>query len=47
MFVGRAVTLAVLHEAVRRGADLAYLNPSERDNVHDVANHAEEVLALL
>lgn len=27
--LGRAVTLAVLHEAVRRGADLAYLNPSE------------------
>jgi ribosomal protein S18 acetylase RimI-like enzyme len=26
---GRAVTLAVLHEGVRRGCDLAYLNPSE------------------
>jgi ribosomal protein S18 acetylase RimI-like enzyme len=26
---GRAVTLAVLHEGVRRGADLAYLNPSD------------------
>lgn len=26
---GAAVTLAVLHEAVRRGCDLAYLNPSE------------------
>ena len=28
--LGRAVTLAVLHEAVRRGCDLAYLNPSEQ-----------------
>lgn len=27
--LGRAVTLAVLHEAARRGADLAYLNPSD------------------
>jgi len=27
--LGRAVTLAVLHEGVRRGADLAYLNPSD------------------
>jgi len=27
--LGRAVTLAVLHEAVRRGCDLAYLNPSD------------------
>jgi GNAT superfamily N-acetyltransferase len=26
---GRAVTLAVLHEGRRRGADLAYLNPSD------------------
>jgi ribosomal protein S18 acetylase RimI-like enzyme len=26
---GRAVTLAVLHEAVRRGCDLAFLNPSD------------------
>jgi GNAT superfamily N-acetyltransferase len=28
--LGRAVTLAVLHEAVRRGCDLAFLNPSPR-----------------
>jgi ribosomal protein S18 acetylase RimI-like enzyme len=27
--LGRAVTLAVLHEGARRGADLAYLNPSD------------------
>lgn len=27
---GSAVTLAVLHEAVRRGCDLAFLNPSEQ-----------------
>lgn len=27
--LGRAVTLAVLHEGRRRGCDLAYLNPSE------------------
>ena len=27
--LGRAVTLAVLHEGVRRGADVAYLNPSD------------------
>jgi ribosomal protein S18 acetylase RimI-like enzyme len=27
--LGRAVTLAVLHEGLRRGADLAYLNPSD------------------
>jgi GNAT superfamily N-acetyltransferase len=27
--LGRAVTLAVLHEARRRGCDLAYLNPSD------------------
>lgn len=27
--LGRAVTLAVLHEGVRRGCDLAFLNPSE------------------
>jgi ribosomal protein S18 acetylase RimI-like enzyme len=26
---GRATTLAVLHEGARRGADLAYLNPSD------------------
>ena len=26
---GRAVTLAALHEGVRRGADLSYLNPSD------------------
>ncbi|HUR14258.1 MAG TPA: GNAT family N-acetyltransferase [Mycobacteriales bacterium] len=26
---GRALTLAVLHEGARRGADLAYLNPSD------------------
>ena len=29
---GRAATLAVLHEGVRRGCDLAYLNPSESGN---------------
>jgi ribosomal protein S18 acetylase RimI-like enzyme len=27
--LGRAVTLAVLHEGVRRGCDLAFLNPSD------------------
>lgn len=27
--LGRATTLGVLHEAVRRGCDLAYLNPSD------------------
>jgi predicted acetyltransferase len=27
--LGRAVTLAVLHEGRRRGADLAYLNPTD------------------
>ena len=27
--LGRAVTLAVLHEGLRRGCDLAFLNPSD------------------
>ena len=27
--LGRAMTLAVLHEGARRGADLAFLNPSD------------------